>query len=69
MISVDDTFFSVVDLISALCATEVGITESKLILCIKSNVRLPDKLGELLSSMYLLGALKVLTEQCIFWNS
>ena len=66
MISVDNTFSSVIDLISALCATEVGIIESKPILCIKSNVRLPDKLGELLSSMYLLGALKALTERCVF---
>ena len=45
-----------------LCTVEVGNARSKSILCTKSDLRLPDKLGELLSSMYLLGALNGLAE-------
>lgn len=60
-VTAEDGVSCMVDLVSNLCVLEVGICKSKPILCIRSNIRLPDKLGELIASMYLLGALKALT--------
>ena len=54
VVSIDDVLSCSVDFISSVCVVEVGVNKARPLLCTRSNLHLPDKLGELISSMYLL---------------
>ena len=58
----EDLYSCIVDLKSKIVVMEVGVDKPKSRLCPTSGLTLPNKLGELLSSTYLLGALKALVE-------
>lgn len=58
----EDVGSCLVHLTSALVLVEVGVDRPRSQLCERSGLLLPNKLGELISSTYLLGALKAFTE-------